>query len=63
MDKHCGEERLATEYALAKQIPDIACHAVFETNYGQLRLDYEDSQKVAELVERLLRAKLKRLNG
>lgn len=48
------------EYALAKQVPDIACHAVFETNYGQLRLDAEDSQEVAALVERLLRKKLGR---
>lgn len=47
------------QYALAKQVPDIACHAVFETNYGQLQLDSEDSKKVADLVERLLRAKLR----
>lgn len=46
-------------YALAKQVPDISTHATFETNYGQLRLDYEDSQKVAALVEKLLRNKLK----
>ena len=45
-------------YALAKQVPDLAVHATFETNYGTLRLDYEDSQKVAALVEKLLRKKL-----
>lgn len=53
------EERQAIEYALAKQVPDIAVHAVFETNYGQLRLEYGDSQKVAGLVEKLLRAQLR----
>lgn len=47
-------------YALAKQVPDLATHATFETNYGQLRLDYDDSQKVAALVEKLLRKKLDR---
>ena len=30
------------QYALTKQVPDIACHAVFETNYGQLALDYDE---------------------
>ena len=55
------EQATRTEYALSKQVPDIACHAVFETNYGQLTLDYEDSQKVAALVERLLRKKLETL--
>jgi hypothetical protein len=49
---------LELSYALAKQVPDVALHATFETNYGTLRLDYEDSQKVAELVEKLLLKKL-----
>lgn len=50
-------------YALAKQVPDIACHATFETSYGQLRLDYEDSQKVAALVARLLEKKLAKVSA
>lgn len=52
-------KREMLSYALAKQVPDISTHATFETNYGQLRLDYEDSQKVAALVEKLLRKQLK----
>jgi len=47
-------------YALAKQVPDLATQAVFDTNYGSLRLDHVDSQKVAALVEKLLRKKLPR---
>lgn len=61
MSETSVEERRAIEYALAKQVPDIRCHAVFETNYGQLQLDDLDAHKVAVLVEKLLRAKLKRL--
>lgn len=57
------ETLLHIEYALAKQVPDIRCHAVFETNYGQLRLDDLDSHKVAVLVEKLLRAKLRKAGG
>jgi hypothetical protein len=55
-----AENVQAISYALAKQVPDIACHAVFETNYGQLQLDCRDSRTVAKLVEQLLRRKLKR---
>lgn len=46
-------------YALAKQVPDIAVRAVFETSYGALRLDSKDSAKVAALVEKLLQKKLR----
>jgi len=52
-------QSMKVAYALAKQVPDIAVHAVFETNYGQLTLDYDDSQKVAKFVEKLLCRKLK----
>jgi len=48
-------------YALAKQVPDITYWAVFETNYGTLRLDAADSMKVSRLVEKLLRKKLEAL--
>ena len=47
-------------YALAKQVPDITYRAVFETNYGTLRLDAADSMKVSRLVEKLLRKKLQK---
>jgi hypothetical protein len=50
-------------YALAKQLPDIETRAVFETNYGTLVLDHEESRKVGALVKRLLQRKLTRLNG
>ena len=46
-------------YALSKQVPEIACEAHFETAYGGLTLYGADARKVAALVERLLRARLK----
>lgn len=48
-------------YALSKQVPDIAYEARFETSYGALSLVGADARKVAALVERLLRSRLKRL--
>lgn len=50
------------EYALAKQVGDIEARAVFETNYGTLVLDHEESRKVGALVRRLLQSRLARLN-
>jgi len=47
-------------YALAKMVPDIARRAEFHTNHGPLWLFDQDSQRVAVLVERILRAQLKR---
>jgi hypothetical protein len=46
-------------YALSKQVPSIAHEARFETTYGELHLYGADARKIAALVERLLRAKLK----
>ena len=46
------------EYALAKQVGDIEARAVFETSYGTLVLDHEESRKVGALVRRLLQSKL-----
>lgn len=46
-------------YALAKQVPNIAIRATFETDYGTLRLDAEDSEVVADLVQKLLEKKLR----
>lgn len=48
-------------YALAKQVPGIARRAVFDTDYGTLCLDSDDSQKVAAFVEKLLRKKLQKV--
>jgi len=48
-------------YALSKQVPDIAYWAMFETCYGPLKLTGADARKIAALVEKLLRAKLKQV--
>lgn len=50
---------LRIEYALAKQVPDMVRGCTIETSYGSIRLEPEDSQKVAALVEKLLRKKLR----
>ena len=49
------------EYALAKQIPDIAARTVFETSYGTLRLDHEESRKIGTFVEKLFKTKFEQL--
>lgn len=46
-------------YALCKQVPDIAVWATFSTSYGELRLVGADARKIAALVEKLLRARLR----
>lgn len=52
------EDTLRVEYALAKQVPDMARGCTIETNYGSIQLAPEDAQKVAVLVANLLRKKL-----
>jgi len=52
-------DQLSILYALAKQVPDMAREVRIETGYGELALYGADARKVAALVERLLRAKLK----
>lgn len=52
-------DQLRILYALAKQVPDMAREVRIETNYGTVSLYGADARKVAALVERLLRAKLK----
>ena len=47
------------QYALSKQVPAMAHEVRIETSYGELALYGADARKVAALVERLLRAKLK----
>ena len=51
-------ERIEIEYALAKQVSCIASEAVFETNYGMLRLDGGDAKEIARVVSLLLKRKL-----
>jgi len=47
-------------YALAKHVPDLSRRVVFQTNYGALMLFDRDAQRVAVLVDKILRAQLKR---
>lgn len=56
------DEIRSIEYALAKQVPDMQRGCTIETNYGGIRLDPADAAQVSALVERLLRAKLKRIS-
>lgn len=50
----------ALRYALAKQVPAMRDGLTLETTYGSLDLVGSDAAQVAELVEKLLQAKLKR---
>ena len=52
-------EHIHILYALSKQVPDMAREVRIETSYGTVNLYGADARKVAALVERLLRAKLK----
>lgn len=47
------------EHALNKQVPDMKRGCVIDTNYGPITLDADDAEKVADLVEKLLKRKLK----
>jgi hypothetical protein len=51
----------ALRYALSKQVPEMRHGLTLETTYGSLVLVGRDAAQVAELVEKLLRAKLKRV--
>lgn len=55
-----SEFELMTRYGISKQVPCIEQEAVFETNYGQLRLTESESKQVAKLVKRLLEKRLTR---
>jgi hypothetical protein len=48
-------------YALCEQVPQIAYCAKLETTYGGLTLSGADARKIAALVDKLLRARLKRI--
>jgi predicted HAD superfamily Cof-like phosphohydrolase len=51
----------ALRYALAKQVPEMRYRLTLGTTHGSLVLVGTDAAQVAELVEKLLRAKLKRV--
>jgi len=46
-------------YALSKQVPDMAREVRIETSYGELQLYGADARKIAALVDKLLRARLR----
>jgi hypothetical protein len=46
-------------YALAKQVPDLERGVILETAYGRLYLADRDAERVADLVRRLLEARLR----
>ena len=46
-------------YALAKQVPDLERGVILETAYGRLYLADRDAGRVADLVRRLLEARLR----
>lgn len=46
-------------YALSKQVPDMAREVRIETSYGELQLYGADARRIAALVEKLLRARLR----
>lgn len=48
-------------YALAKQVPEMRYGLTLGTTHGSLVLVGSDAAQVADLVEKLLRAKLKRV--
>jgi hypothetical protein len=48
-------------YALSKQVPDMRRGVTLETSYGDVTLYERDAEKVAALVQRLLEARLRRL--
>ena len=60
---HTTREQDDLGYALAKQVPDMERGFAISTRYGDLQIDGEDAVKVAALVERLLRKKLRRLDS
>jgi hypothetical protein len=49
-----------TEYALAKQIPDMARGCTIHTNYGDIELSPDEAAKLAKAVEKLLNKRLGR---
>ena len=48
-------------YALSKQVPAMRREVILHTHYGELHLQDEDAARVAALVQRMLEAKLRKL--
>ena len=48
----------AIEYALAKQVPAARYQVTIQTNYGEIRLEGEDANFIAEKLKDLLEHKL-----
>jgi len=54
------EDNKQTQYALAKQVPDMARGCTIHTNYGELKLSPDEAAKLAKAVEKLLKKRLGR---
>jgi hypothetical protein len=54
------DEKQQTEYALAKQVPDMARGCTIHTNYGEIALSPDEAAKLAKTVEKLLNKRLAR---
>lgn len=48
-------------YALSKQVPAMRYEVRLDTSYGELALTGRDAERVAALVQKLLEAKLRKL--
>lgn len=48
-------------YALAKQVPAMRQEVELYTAYGEMRLQGQEAEQVAKVVERLLYARLRQL--
>jgi hypothetical protein len=55
------DDEMHLRYALAKQVPDMCRGVTLHTNYGDVTLYERDAEQVAALVQRLLEARLRRL--
>jgi hypothetical protein len=54
------DEKQQTEYALAKQVPDMARGCAIQTNYGEIALSPNEAAKLAKVVEKLLHKRMGR---
>ena len=54
-------ERLS--YALAKQVPDMERGFCIETSYGEIEIDADDAEVIAEAVRKVLRRRLQSLGA
>ena len=50
-------------YALAKQVPAMRNEVILHTSYGDILLYEADAARVAALMQRMLEAKLRRLQA